>query len=229
MTLVVVPLTSPSIEDGVFEVLATAGDTHLGLGGEDLDNRVIGCLVTSLTRRRWVCLTSNLRAVGKFKHEVEKSTWTLSSEQSTRIEIESFEDGSNHPIRRQRIEPTQRRRDELHDGHRCVKAVLPISSQRSGGGFPPRLCYHPCQVPRDDCTTTLDEAPTGREQGLVITLHASLAGCLWAPIHDFISNRVSLTPRCNRQGPPNCLVTTTCKMGVRELWKVGRFLDFPSS
>ncbi|KAG2361367.1 heat shock protein 70 [Suillus spraguei] len=82
-----------SIDDGVFEVLATAGDTHLG--GEDFDNRVIDYLVKQYKKKTGTDVTSNLRAMGKLKCEVEKAKRTLSSQQSTRIEIESFEDGND--------------------------------------------------------------------------------------------------------------------------------------
>jgi endoplasmic reticulum chaperone BiP len=82
-----------SIDDGVFEVLATAGDTHLG--GEDFDNRVIDYFVKMYKKKTGVDVTNNLRAVGKLKREVEKAKRTLSSQQSVRIEIESFEDGND--------------------------------------------------------------------------------------------------------------------------------------
>ncbi|KIM81916.1 hypothetical protein PILCRDRAFT_820786 [Piloderma croceum F 1598] len=82
-----------SIDDGVFEVLATAGDTHLG--GEDFDNRVIDYLVKLYKKKTGTDVTSNQRALGKLKREVEKAKRTLSSQQSTRIEIESFEDGND--------------------------------------------------------------------------------------------------------------------------------------
>ncbi|KAG1744652.1 heat shock protein 70 family [Suillus paluster] len=82
-----------SIDDGVFEVLATAGDTHLG--GEDFDNRVIDYLVKQYKKKTGTDVTTNLRAMGKLKREVEKAKRTLSSQQSTRIEIESFEDGND--------------------------------------------------------------------------------------------------------------------------------------
>ncbi|KII84135.1 hypothetical protein PLICRDRAFT_46498 [Plicaturopsis crispa FD-325 SS-3] len=82
-----------SIDDGVFEVLATAGDTHLG--GEDFDNRVIDYLVKAYKKKTGTDVTSNLRALGKLKREVEKAKRTLSSQQSTRIEIESFENGND--------------------------------------------------------------------------------------------------------------------------------------
>ena len=82
-----------SIDDGVFEVLATAGDTHLG--GEDFDNRVIEYLVKQYKKKTGTDVTSNLRALGKLKREVEKAKRTLSSQQSTRIEIEAFENGND--------------------------------------------------------------------------------------------------------------------------------------
>ena len=82
-----------SIDDGGFEVLATAGDTHLG--GEDFDNRVIEYLVKQYKKKTGTDVTSNLRALGKLKREVEKAKRTLSCQQSTRIEIEAFENGND--------------------------------------------------------------------------------------------------------------------------------------
>ena len=82
-----------SIDDGVFEVLATSGDTHLG--GEDFDNRVIDYLVKVYKKKSGTDVSKNLRAMGKLKREVEKAKRTLSNQQSTKIEIESFEDGND--------------------------------------------------------------------------------------------------------------------------------------
>ena len=82
-----------SIEDDVFEVLATAGDTHLG--GEDFDNRVIDYLVKQYKRSNDVDVSKNNRAMGKLKREVEKAKRTLSSQMSTKIEIEAFEGGND--------------------------------------------------------------------------------------------------------------------------------------
>ncbi|TFK69787.1 heat shock protein 70 [Pluteus cervinus] len=82
-----------SIEDGVFEVLATAGDTHLG--GEDFDNRVMDYFIKAYKKKTGTDVSKNLRALGKLKREVEKAKRTLSSQQSTRLEIESFEDGND--------------------------------------------------------------------------------------------------------------------------------------
>jgi len=82
-----------SIDDGVFEVLATAGDTHLG--GEDFDNRVIDHFVKLYKKKTGTDTSTNLRAMGKLKREVEKAKRTLSSQQSVRLEIESFENGND--------------------------------------------------------------------------------------------------------------------------------------
>ncbi|EIW67730.1 hypothetical protein TREMEDRAFT_45220 [Tremella mesenterica DSM 1558] len=82
-----------SIEDGVFEVLATAGDTHLG--GEDFDNRVIDYLAKQYKRKTDVDVSKNNRAMGKLRREVEKAKRTLSSQMSTKIEIEAFEGGND--------------------------------------------------------------------------------------------------------------------------------------
>ena len=82
-----------SIEDGVFEVLATAGDTHLG--GEDFDQRVIDHFVKIVNERSDGDLTKDLKAMGALKREVEKAKRTLSSQMSVRIEIDSFFEGKD--------------------------------------------------------------------------------------------------------------------------------------
>ncbi|KAI4145999.1 MAG: hypothetical protein LQ340_006078 [Diploschistes diacapsis] len=81
------------IEDGVFEVLATAGDTHLG--GEDFDQRVISYLAKQYNKKNDVKIEEDLKTMGKLKREVEKAKRTLSSQMSTRIEIEAFHKGKD--------------------------------------------------------------------------------------------------------------------------------------
>ncbi|KAH7333734.1 heat shock protein 70 [Rhizoctonia solani] len=82
-----------SIDDGVFEVLATAGDTHLG--GEDFDNRVIEHFIREYKKKTGTDVSKNQRALSKLKKEVEKAKRTLSSQMSTKLEIESFENGND--------------------------------------------------------------------------------------------------------------------------------------
>lgn len=83
-----------AIEDRVFEVLSTSGDTHLG--GEDFDNRVIEWIVKNYEKKHGLKageVSSNQRAMGKLKKAVENVKRSLSSQQSARLEIESFEGG----------------------------------------------------------------------------------------------------------------------------------------
>lgn len=82
-----------SIEEGVFEVQATAGDTHLG--GEDFDQRVITYFAKQYNKKNDVDITKDLKTMGKLKREVEKAKRTLSSQMSTRIEIEAFHEGKD--------------------------------------------------------------------------------------------------------------------------------------
>lgn len=80
-----------TLEDGTFQVLATAGNTRLG--GEDFDNRVINYLARSFKNKHQLDLTKDPKAMGKLKREAEKAKRTLSSQLSTRIEIESLFNG----------------------------------------------------------------------------------------------------------------------------------------
>jgi heat shock protein 5 len=80
-----------SIDDGVFEVLATNGDTHLG--GQDFDNRVMDYFVGLFQKKNKVNLRDDLRAMGKLKREVEKAKRALSTQMSVRIEIEAITEG----------------------------------------------------------------------------------------------------------------------------------------
>ncbi|WBW72160.1 ER heat shock protein BiP [Schizosaccharomyces osmophilus] len=82
-----------SIDNGVFEVLATSGDTHLG--GEDFDNKIINYLARLYNRKNNVDVTKDAKSIGKLKREVEKAKRTLSSQKSARIEIDSFHDGKD--------------------------------------------------------------------------------------------------------------------------------------
>jgi heat shock protein 5 len=82
-----------SIDDGVFEVLATTGDTHLG--GEDFDNRIMDHFIKPYKTKTGNNVSQNQRALGKLKREVEKAKRTLSSQMRTKLEIESFENGND--------------------------------------------------------------------------------------------------------------------------------------
>ena len=80
-----------SIDDGVFEVKATAGDTHLG--GEDFDSRIVQHFVTEFKRKHKKDLLSNPRSLRRLRTACEKAKRTLSSSAQASIEIDSLFDG----------------------------------------------------------------------------------------------------------------------------------------
>ena len=82
-----------TIADGVFEVIATNGDTHLG--GEDFDQRVMEHFIKLIKKKTGKDLRSDDRAVQKLRREVEKAKRALSSSHQTKIEVESLIDGED--------------------------------------------------------------------------------------------------------------------------------------
>lgn len=82
-----------TIDNGVFEVVATSGDTHLG--GEDFDQRVMDYFIKLYKKKTGKDARKDVRAVQKLRREVEKAKRTLSSQHQARIEIESFYDGDD--------------------------------------------------------------------------------------------------------------------------------------
>jgi heat shock protein 5 len=86
-------VTLLTIDNGVFEVLATNGDTHLG--GEDFDQRVMQYFIKMLKKRDNVDITNDKRALQKLRREVERVKRTLSSQHQARLEIEGLMDGTD--------------------------------------------------------------------------------------------------------------------------------------
>merc|ERR1711931_563445 len=82
-----------TIDNGVFEVVATNGDTHLG--GEDFDQRVMDHFIKLFKKKFGKDIRKNNRAVQKLRREVEKAKRTLSSQHQAKIEIESFYEGED--------------------------------------------------------------------------------------------------------------------------------------
>merc|ERR1739838_404725 len=77
-----------TIADGVFEVVSTNGDTHLG--GEDFDQRVMEHFIKLIKKKNGKDIRNDVRAVQKLRREVEKAKRALSTAHQVRIEIESF-------------------------------------------------------------------------------------------------------------------------------------------
>ncbi|KAI5479901.1 heat shock cognate 70 [Pseudohyphozyma bogoriensis] len=80
-----------TIEEGIFEVKATAGDTHLG--GEDFDNRLVTHFCAEFKRKNKKDLSSNQRALRRLRTACERAKRTLSSAAQTTIEIDSLFEG----------------------------------------------------------------------------------------------------------------------------------------
>ena len=79
------------IDNEVFEVEATAGDTHLG--GEDFDQRVLQYFIKLIKTKYKSDISTDKRAIQKLKGEVEKAKRDLSSVIQTKIEIENLVEG----------------------------------------------------------------------------------------------------------------------------------------
>merc|ERR1711935_840230 len=84
-------VTLLTIDSGVFEVLATNGDTHLG--GEDFDQRVMQYFIKMMKKKSDVDISGDKRALQKLRKEVERVKRALSSQQQARLEIEELADG----------------------------------------------------------------------------------------------------------------------------------------
>jgi len=80
-----------SIEEGVFEVKATAGDTHLG--GEDFDNRLVNHFVQEFKRKHKKDITANARAMRRLRTACERAKRTLSASTQTAVEVDSLYEG----------------------------------------------------------------------------------------------------------------------------------------
>ena len=93
-----------SIEDGVFEVLATGGDTHLG--GEDIDHALVEHFAKEFQRKHKKDLRGNPRAIKRLKMQCERLKRTLSSSAQAQLELDSLFDGIdfNAPLTRARFE-----------------------------------------------------------------------------------------------------------------------------
>ena len=80
-----------NIDDGIFEVKATAGDTHLG--GEDFDNLLMMHFMSEFKRKHKLDISENKRSVRRLKTACEKAKRTLSSSSTANLEIDSLYEG----------------------------------------------------------------------------------------------------------------------------------------
>lgn len=82
-----------TIDDGIFEVKATAGDTHLG--GEDFDNRLVEYCCADFLKKKGVDMRNNKRAMRRLRTQCEKAKRILSSSAQTTIEVDSLADSED--------------------------------------------------------------------------------------------------------------------------------------
>jgi heat shock protein 5 len=93
-----------TIDNGVFEVISTNGDTHLG--GEDFDQRVMEYFIKLIKKKYKVDVSKDARALQKLRREAERAKRALSSQHQVRVEIESLAEGVDlsEPLTRARFE-----------------------------------------------------------------------------------------------------------------------------
>merc|ERR1711985_229273 len=82
-----------TIDDGIFEVKATAGDTHLG--GEDFDNRLVNHFVQEFKRKNKADISGNARSLRRLRTACERAKRQLSSGTNATIEIDSLHEGQD--------------------------------------------------------------------------------------------------------------------------------------
>ncbi|KAG2435340.1 hypothetical protein HXX76_007413 [Chlamydomonas incerta] len=93
-----------TIDNGVFEVISTNGDTHLG--GEDFDQRVMEYFIKLIKKKYKKDISGDARALQKLRREAERAKRALSSQHQVRVEIEALYEGIDlsEPLTRARFE-----------------------------------------------------------------------------------------------------------------------------
>merc|ERR1719189_2962635 len=110
-----------SIDDGVFEVKATAGDTHLG--GEDFDNILVDFFVKEFKRKNRADCTKSKRSMRRLRTQCERAKRTLSAAARANIEVDSLYDGIDFAssITRARFEDLC-----MHYFRQCLEPVTKV-------------------------------------------------------------------------------------------------------
>merc|ERR1712054_375080 len=85
-----------TIDEGVFEVKATAGDTHLG--GEDFDNKLVEFCAADFLKKKKIDIRGDKRAMRRLRSECEKAKRVLSASAQTSIEIDALKDGEDFSL-----------------------------------------------------------------------------------------------------------------------------------
>lgn len=86
-------VTLLSIDNGVFEVRATAGDTHLG--GQDFDQRLMNYFISQFKRQTGIDISGDKRAVQRLRKQCENAKRTLSNQNSATVECDALAEGKD--------------------------------------------------------------------------------------------------------------------------------------
>jgi heat shock protein 5 len=116
-----------TIENGVFEVISTNGDTHLG--GEDFDQRIMEYFIKLIKRKHTKDVSNDKKAVQKLRREAERAKRSLSNQHQVRVEIESLYDGIDFS------EPLTRARFEELNNDLFLKTMGPVKKAMEDAGM----------------------------------------------------------------------------------------------
>ncbi|KAF6163972.1 hypothetical protein GIB67_011663 [Kingdonia uniflora] len=116
-----------TIDNGVFEVLATNRDTHLG--GEDFDYRIMEYFIKLIKKKHGKDISKDNRALGKLRRECERAKRALSNQHQVRMEIESLYDGLDF------FEPLTRARFEELNNDLLRKTMGPVKKAMEDAGL----------------------------------------------------------------------------------------------
>jgi len=107
-----------TIDSGVFEVVSTAGDTHLG--GSDFDQRIMEYFIKLIKKKYNKDVSKDAKSLQKLRREAERAKRALSSQHQVRVEIESLIDGEDFS------EPLTRARFEELNADLFKKTLMPV-------------------------------------------------------------------------------------------------------
>ena len=85
-----------TVEDGVFEVLATSGDTHLG--GQDFDTRIVEWAMEDFKKKTKIDIRTNPKAIARLRLAAERAKKTLSISSQAQIEIDSLAENTDYQV-----------------------------------------------------------------------------------------------------------------------------------
>mmetsp|Transcript_1249 Transcript_1249/g.2035 ORF Transcript_1249/g.2035 Transcript_1249/m.2035 type:complete len:728 (+) Transcript_1249:73-2256(+) len=120
-------VTLLTIDDGVFEVKSTAGDTHLG--GEDFDQRMMDHCIAQFKRKHKMDISGDSKAIARLRRQCEVAKRTLSNQKSAQIEIESLYQGVDFSI------PFSRAKFEEINSDLFKKTIAPVKQVLKDAGM----------------------------------------------------------------------------------------------